>query len=99
MLGVFCNHSLYYYYFLGFSFIVIVGVFVCPCVGILGGQERPLETLELDLLGAMSCWMWMLGIELRSLCKSSKCFELLSHLSIPHTSLFLRQDLLLNSEL
>lgn len=60
------------------SFLYFIDVYVCGglCVGIFmcsaqGGQQRELETLELELYEVVSCLTWILGTELRSSCKSS----------------------------
>lgn len=51
-------------------------VYVCGCVhisaGVLGGQKMALDLLELELKAVVSHLIWVLGIEPRPLCESSK---------------------------
>ena len=47
---------------------VCVSICVCGymCVWVYGGQRRMADPLELELQAAVSCLMWVLGIELGS---------------------------------
>ena len=59
-----------------------------------GGQKRASDPSELEFQAAVSCEVWMLGTELRVLCKSSKQSSKVSHLSSPVlTSLLKSQKL------